>query len=164
MRFVSKQKRDDYFMKKFRQNFPDPANAAIIWGAGFKQKRNYRGHDPTNSAEYFKQLLQKEGYKIFEVSEYNTSQKCHNCEQQLQYATTFCQETATQHQNQRLMRCTNRDCPFDTINRDKNAVRNIARAGFEIFFANKRPNYLTKPIDPEEAAKKIEEKKNNDTD
>jgi transposase len=47
------------------------------------------------------------------------------------------------------MRCTNKNCPYDTINRDKNAAKNIARAGFEIFYGNKRPSYLTKPKDPD---------------
>jgi hypothetical protein len=57
MHLKLKQNCDEYFMKKFRQNFSDPVKAAIIWGASFKQKQNYRGHDPTKSAEYFKQLL-----------------------------------------------------------------------------------------------------------
>jgi hypothetical protein len=76
---VLKQKHDNNFIKKFRQKFLDTTNGAIIWDAGFKQKRKYRSHDSKNSAEYFKPLLQKEGYKIFEVSEYSTSQKCHYC-------------------------------------------------------------------------------------
>jgi hypothetical protein len=73
MRFVSKQKRDSYFLKKFKSNFPNPANTVIFWGAGYKQQRTSSGNQPTNSAEYFKELLLKVGYKIFEVGEYFTS-------------------------------------------------------------------------------------------
>jgi hypothetical protein len=54
MRFVSKQKRDSNFMKKFESNFPNPAKTVIIWGAGFKQHRNYKGRQPTDTAEHFK--------------------------------------------------------------------------------------------------------------
>jgi hypothetical protein len=53
------------------------------------------------------------------------------------------------------MRCTNRDYPFDTINRKKIVARNIARAGFEIFYTNKRSAYPTKSIDPDK--KNLEE-------
>jgi hypothetical protein len=87
------QKRDWYFIKKFRQCFPNPSSAVIIWGASFKQKKNYRGHEPTVSAEKLKELLIKEGYKIFEVNEYNTSKRCHRCESSM--AFTSCINLAT---------------------------------------------------------------------
>jgi hypothetical protein len=86
MRFVSRQKRDEHFIKKFRSTFPTPDKAVIIWGDAFKQEKNYRGHLPTDSAEYFKKLLLRGGYKIFEVDEYMTSKKCHACEHALNYA------------------------------------------------------------------------------
>ena len=105
---------------------------------------NYRGYEPTSSAEYFKDLLLKEGYKIFEGDEYLTSKKCHHCEATL-CATVCRDEEYKLKENMRLMRCTNSNCPYDTINRDKNAARNIARIGYEVFFLNRRPAYLRRP-------------------
>ena len=56
--------------------------------------------------------------------------------------------------NTRLMRCNNKKCKFDTINRDKNASRNIAKIGLGILYENKRPEYMKRPPKDDADAKK----------
>ena len=83
-----------------------------------------------------------EGYIILEVNEHNTSKMCYCCEHALEFARCCDQLTGRAVSNIRLMRCCNKKCKFDSINRDSNAAKNMARIGYEVLFKNKRPEYL----------------------
>jgi hypothetical protein len=86
MRFVSRQKRDASFLNLFVEYFGYPEDIVIVWGDAYKGQKTFKGHVPTNSGQYFKDLLIRRGYYVFDVSEYWTSQKCHKCGEFLMYA------------------------------------------------------------------------------
>jgi hypothetical protein len=84
--------------------------------------------------------------KIFKIDEYYTSKKCHHCEKYLNYANFMDFTTGKIIYNQRLMRCINKNYPYDTINRDKNAACNVARVGYDMWlvFSIIKTEYLKK--------------------
>ena len=113
-------------------------------GNAFKYRSHYKNYAPTNYAGFYRQLLLRFGYRIFEVDEYNTSKLCNCCHQELDYARGY-NERGELIYNYRLMRCHNRECRVGWIDRDLNAAINIAKVGIGILKERKPPPEFRRP-------------------
>ena len=138
LRRVSQQMRDGKFLQKFEDHFGGPERSIVIWGNSYHPGRTFSGHAPTVSANRFKYLLQRRGYTIREVSEFNSSKLCHQCKGVLEFACGRDEKSDVKF-TQRLMRCQGDECSVGWVDRDYNASRNIAYIGYHIYEQGERP-------------------------
>jgi hypothetical protein len=57
--------------------FGYPEDFVVVWGNAYKGQTTFARHNPTNSGQYFKELLVRNGYYLFKLSGYYTTKKCH---------------------------------------------------------------------------------------
>ena len=147
--YINKQKSESNMINNFKKKFGEPDKVIIGFGDWSNNNYHMKYHEPTKKGIGFRRLFRKAGYKVYLVHEYNTSCKCHNCQQEdNSKCETFktCynprkwkkNELITKHG---LLMC--KTCQ-GLWNRDLNSSLNIHRLIEYAIQGKDRPKYLSK--------------------
>ncbi|KAJ2582802.1 hypothetical protein GGH95_001340 [Coemansia sp. RSA 1836] len=134
----------------------DRQKTVICFGSA-KIASTMRGCLPTPQSKLFVDCLERRGWRVIMMSEYNTSQVCSACHWRLPQGVApvkmcklgdkydpfrFKHKPVGQHT---ILRCTNRECRV-IWNRDRNAARNMSYLGMLECLELDRPWYFQKKL------------------
>lgn len=144
--YMMRQKTEAKMLKRFEQLFGKPENTIIGIG-DFEQQQHRKFKEPVKG-KGFRNLLRKQGYKVYLVNEFRTSCRCSACEgtcetfRHCKNPRPWKNNTIIRHG---LLEC--KTC-LRLWNRDMNASFNIYKIIQEAIAGRSRPEYLTRSSRP----------------
>jgi hypothetical protein len=130
-KYINTQRSEQQFIKRFKQKFGNPKNTIIAIG-DYGQKHQMPFIEPTKGIG-FRSMFRRYGYKVYLIDEYNTSKKCHWCNDSI--TKKFMKTMVVNKYGKKeillnsLLRCTNEKCiegyKNRIFNRDLNGALNI---------------------------------------